>query len=160
VEEKLSSWLETCHGPRTDLLAGSALHSTCAYAQNLKLRLDWHQADAGDLATERGLRLGTEDRLRRELLQELYCYGVIDKRRLENRFGIVFDSPPNPGTGTTRVRGACARRVAGGRSRSVPFRPRVRVVYGTRWPAGIGPGNDDRTVQRKFNGLLGSTQAA
>ncbi|HZT82683.1 MAG TPA: oxygen-independent coproporphyrinogen III oxidase [Gemmataceae bacterium] len=62
-----------------------------AFAQNVKASHAWRQAVAGGLATERGLRLTPEDRLRRELMQQLYGYGVIDKRRLGERFGITFD---------------------------------------------------------------------
>jgi oxygen-independent coproporphyrinogen-3 oxidase len=61
------------------------------YAQNRKSSGDWQQALARDLATERGLRLTRDDQLRGELLQDLYCYGAIDKRLLEDRFGMVFD---------------------------------------------------------------------
>jgi oxygen-independent coproporphyrinogen-3 oxidase len=64
-----------------------------AYAQNRKGNAaGWQQAVAHDLATERGVRLTEDDRLRRELLQHLYGYGVIDKRALEERFGITFDA--------------------------------------------------------------------
>jgi oxygen-independent coproporphyrinogen-3 oxidase len=62
-----------------------------AYAQNVKTSAGWRQAVARNLAVERGLRLDKDDRLRRELLQQLYGHGVIDKRGLEARFGIVFD---------------------------------------------------------------------
>jgi oxygen-independent coproporphyrinogen-3 oxidase len=62
-----------------------------AYAQNRKGVEDWRNAVAADLATERGLRLGDDDRLRRELMQQLYGRGVIDKRALEARFGVAFD---------------------------------------------------------------------
>ena len=62
-----------------------------AFAQNPKASADWRQALARGLATERGLRLTADDRLRRELMQQLYGRGVIDKRLLEGRFGIVFD---------------------------------------------------------------------
>jgi oxygen-independent coproporphyrinogen-3 oxidase len=62
-----------------------------AYAQNGKTSTDWQRMLAQDLATERGLHLTPDDRLRCELLQELYCHGEIDKRLLESRFGIVFD---------------------------------------------------------------------
>jgi oxygen-independent coproporphyrinogen-3 oxidase len=62
-----------------------------AYAQNRKTTVAWQQALASDLATERGLRLTADDRLRREVLQQLYGYGTIDKRSLEGRFGVVFD---------------------------------------------------------------------
>jgi oxygen-independent coproporphyrinogen-3 oxidase len=61
-----------------------------AYAQNVKTSAGWRQAVSRDLAVERGLRLGEDDRLRRELLQQLYGHGIIDKRGLEERFGIVF----------------------------------------------------------------------
>ncbi|HKI30811.1 MAG TPA: oxygen-independent coproporphyrinogen III oxidase [Gemmataceae bacterium] len=62
-----------------------------AYAQNHKATADWQQAAAEDFATERGLRLSDDDRLRRELMQQLYGHGAIDKRSLEDRFGIAFD---------------------------------------------------------------------
>jgi oxygen-independent coproporphyrinogen III oxidase len=62
-----------------------------AFAQNVKASADWRAAAAEDFATERGLRLSADDRLRRELLQQLYGYGAIDKRSLEERFDITFD---------------------------------------------------------------------
>ena len=37
------------------------------------------------------MRLSDDDRLRRELMQQVYGHGVIDKRSLEERFGITFD---------------------------------------------------------------------
>src|SRR5262249_51738008 len=62
-----------------------------AYAQNVTATAGWQGALAQGLATARGLRLTEDDRLRRELMQQLYCYGAIDRRDLERRFGIVFD---------------------------------------------------------------------
>jgi oxygen-independent coproporphyrinogen-3 oxidase len=62
-----------------------------AFAQNVKASGDWGRAVAQGLATERGLRLSADDRLRRELMQQLYGYGVIDKRALEAEFDISFD---------------------------------------------------------------------
>jgi oxygen-independent coproporphyrinogen-3 oxidase len=62
-----------------------------AYAQNRKATADWQEAATEDFATERGLRLSDDDRLRRELMQQVYGHGVIDKRSLEERFGITFD---------------------------------------------------------------------
>jgi oxygen-independent coproporphyrinogen-3 oxidase len=62
-----------------------------AYAQNHKTTADWQKAVAEDFATERGLRLSDDDRLRRELMQQLYGHGVIDKRALEERFRIAFE---------------------------------------------------------------------
>jgi oxygen-independent coproporphyrinogen-3 oxidase len=62
-----------------------------AYAQNRKASADWQKAAAEGFATERGLRLSDDDRLRRELMQQVYGHGVIDKRALEGRFGIAFD---------------------------------------------------------------------
>jgi oxygen-independent coproporphyrinogen-3 oxidase len=62
-----------------------------AYAQNRKGSAEWRSAVADDFATERGLRLSDDDRLRRELMQQLYGHGVIDKRALAERFGIDFD---------------------------------------------------------------------
>lgn len=63
-----------------------------AFAQNHKASGDWRQALYQDLATERGLRLSSDDRLRRELMNQLYGYGTIDKAALEARFGITFDT--------------------------------------------------------------------
>jgi oxygen-independent coproporphyrinogen-3 oxidase len=62
-----------------------------AFAQNRKTSLEWQKAVALGLATERGLRLTPDDRLRRELLQQLYGQGVIRKQELEARFDIRFD---------------------------------------------------------------------
>lgn len=62
-----------------------------AFAQNIKSSKDWFKALAQDLATERGLRLTADDRLRREVLQQLYGHGVIPFTLLEARFGIVFE---------------------------------------------------------------------
>ncbi len=63
-----------------------------AYAQNRKGVDDWHAAVRQDLATERGRRLDWDDRIRRELLQQLYGYGRVERRSLEKQFGIVFDA--------------------------------------------------------------------
>jgi oxygen-independent coproporphyrinogen-3 oxidase len=62
-----------------------------AFAQNGKTSAEWEEAIATDFATERGLLLSDDDRCRRELMQQLYGYGVIDKRVLEERFQIAFD---------------------------------------------------------------------
>jgi oxygen-independent coproporphyrinogen-3 oxidase len=62
-----------------------------AYAQNHKATAAWQRAVTDDFATERGLQLSADDRLRRELIQQLYGHGVIAKHALEERFGIAFD---------------------------------------------------------------------
>jgi oxygen-independent coproporphyrinogen-3 oxidase len=62
-----------------------------AYAQNHKATADWQKAVLEDFTTERGLRLSDDDRLRRELMQQVYGHGIIDKRALEEGFGIAFD---------------------------------------------------------------------
>ena len=62
-----------------------------AFAQNRKDTVEWHQALAHNLATERGLHLTDDDRVRRELMQQLYGHGMIDKPALETQFGIDFD---------------------------------------------------------------------
>jgi oxygen-independent coproporphyrinogen-3 oxidase len=63
---------------------------TDAFAQNRKTSADWWQAVRQDFATERGLSLSADDRLRRELLQQLYGSGRIDSQELERRFGVDF----------------------------------------------------------------------
>lgn len=63
-----------------------------AFAQNEKASGAWAEAVPADFAVVRGLHLAPEDRLRRELLQQLYGHGRIDKRSLEAAFGIDFDA--------------------------------------------------------------------
>jgi oxygen-independent coproporphyrinogen-3 oxidase len=62
-----------------------------AYAQNTHTSTAWAEAVGRDFATERGLRLSADDRIRREVMQQLYGYGSIAKRPMEERFGIAFD---------------------------------------------------------------------
>jgi oxygen-independent coproporphyrinogen-3 oxidase len=62
-----------------------------AFAQNTKDSHDWRQAVEQDFATEVGLHLSADDRLRRELMQQLYGHGEIDAQSLQERFGIVFE---------------------------------------------------------------------
>ena len=62
------------------------------YAQNLSDPASWEAAiDGGRLPVWRGLRLGGDDVLRSELIQQLMCYGRIEKRVLETRHRIDFD---------------------------------------------------------------------
>ena len=62
-----------------------------AFAQNTKSNTDWFEKVATGLATERGIHLTDDDRLRRELMQQLYGHGRIVKGILEEQFGICFD---------------------------------------------------------------------
>lgn len=62
-----------------------------AFAQNARTSSEWSEAVRHDFATVRGMRLSHDDRLRRELLQQLYGYGIIEKADLESRFDIDFD---------------------------------------------------------------------
>lgn len=61
------------------------------FAQNQKSSQQWRPAVERGFATERGLALSPDDRLRRELLQQFYGWGCVDKPSLERRFDIVFD---------------------------------------------------------------------
>jgi len=63
-----------------------------AFAQNHKTSGDWQRALTQDFAVGIGLQLTNDDRLRRELMQQLYGYGTIDGRNLEVCFGIDFES--------------------------------------------------------------------
>jgi oxygen-independent coproporphyrinogen-3 oxidase len=63
-----------------------------AFAQNARASAEWaRRLNEQEFATEVGLRLGPDDRLRRELLQQLYGHGEVDRRLLEGRFGIAFN---------------------------------------------------------------------
>jgi oxygen-independent coproporphyrinogen-3 oxidase len=61
-----------------------------AFAQNVKESGPWRRTVGRDLATHRGLRLSPDDRVRRELLQELYGRGEIDMAAFEAAHGVAF----------------------------------------------------------------------
>jgi len=62
------------------------------YVQNAR-ELPVYQAavDAGGAATFRGFRLSADDRLRRTVIGNLLCHGVVVKSEIERDFGIRFD---------------------------------------------------------------------
>lgn len=62
-----------------------------AFAQNVKTSDGWRQAVADGFATDRGLLLSSDDRIRRELLQELYGRGAIDTAAFGNEHEIDFE---------------------------------------------------------------------
>ena len=62
------------------------------YAQNLKTIPTWQAAvGAGELPIWRGLTLGTEDRLRRSIIESIMCQGELRYANYEQRFGIEFE---------------------------------------------------------------------
>ena len=64
-----------------------------AYAQNQKKLPRYYDAiDKGSLPIERGYRLSADDRVRRFVITQLMCNFHLDKRAVEERFGIAFDS--------------------------------------------------------------------
>lgn len=61
------------------------------YVQNSRdLQVYQAQLDMGQLASWRGLRCGSDDRLRAEVIERLTCNFGLDIRRIEARFGLVF----------------------------------------------------------------------
>jgi oxygen-independent coproporphyrinogen-3 oxidase len=61
------------------------------YAQNRKTLDGWMQAlDAGELPVWRGLRMSGEDRLRRDVIQQLMCSGQVDFADVEQRYELDF----------------------------------------------------------------------
>lgn len=64
-----------------------------AYVQNAKkLSRYTEELAAGRLPVERGVLLRGEDELRRAVISELMCNFRVDKRAIERRFGVAFDS--------------------------------------------------------------------
>jgi oxygen-independent coproporphyrinogen-3 oxidase len=62
-----------------------------AYAQNLKtLREYYARVENYQLAIARGVKLSSEDRLRRDVIQALMCHGVVDTRAIEQDHCIDF----------------------------------------------------------------------
>jgi oxygen-independent coproporphyrinogen-3 oxidase len=62
-----------------------------AYAQNCKtLREYYGRVENYQLAIARGIKLSSEDRLRRDVIQALMCHGVLDTRTIEHDHCIDF----------------------------------------------------------------------
>lgn len=63
-----------------------------AYAQNQKKLPRYYDAiDKGLLPIDRGYRLSADDQIRRFVITQLMCNFHLDKRAVEERYGIVFD---------------------------------------------------------------------
>ncbi len=63
-----------------------------AYVQNHRELTPYREAvEASGTATFRGFRLSEDDRLRRTVIQNMLCHGVVVKREIEEAFGILFD---------------------------------------------------------------------
>jgi len=63
-----------------------------AYAQNHKrLNSYYSSVDAGELPVERGVPLSDDDRVRRHVITELMCNGVLRPAAVESAFGIDFE---------------------------------------------------------------------
>ena len=62
------------------------------YSQNAKTLERYYRAlDAGRLATERGVRLSTEDALRREVIHALMCESGVDFAAIDRAHGVQFE---------------------------------------------------------------------
>jgi oxygen-independent coproporphyrinogen-3 oxidase len=63
-----------------------------SYSQNVKeLDAYYERIDGGHLPIFRGLELSADDLLRREVITQLICHFALDKAKVAERFGIVFD---------------------------------------------------------------------
>jgi len=63
------------------------------FAQNRKTLPDYYGAiDRGELAVHRGLTLTREDVIRRDVIQQIMCYGILDFEKTGDRHGIDFRS--------------------------------------------------------------------
>jgi len=63
------------------------------YAQNLKNLKDYYASiDSGEAATNVGYRMTADDHIRKETIMQLMCNLEINKRRVESKFGIDFDT--------------------------------------------------------------------
>ena len=62
------------------------------YAQNLKNFKDYYaRINGGEAATNVGYRMTWDDHIRKETIMQVMCNLEIDKRRVEEKFGIDFD---------------------------------------------------------------------
>lgn len=63
-----------------------------SYSQNARDLIGYYAAlDAGHLPVARGLQLDEDDLIRRELIGQLMCHGVLDKRAFGARHRLLFD---------------------------------------------------------------------
>ncbi len=63
------------------------------YAQNVKNLKDYYaRVDEGIAATAVGYRMTTDDHIRKETIMQLMCHLEIDKRDIERKFGINFET--------------------------------------------------------------------
>ena len=63
-----------------------------SYSQNARDLMGYYGAlDAGRLPVARGLELDEDDLIRRELIGELMCHGVVDKQQFGARHRLLFD---------------------------------------------------------------------
>ncbi len=71
----------------------SAISQTeTVYAQNEKRLAGYqHKIDRGELATEKGYRLGRDDRIRRDVITELMCDLELDMNKIAQRWCLEFD---------------------------------------------------------------------
>ncbi|GMU42810.1 MAG: oxygen-independent coproporphyrinogen III oxidase [Xanthomonadales bacterium] len=77
------------------------------YAQNEKHEISWlHALGSGRLPIQRGLLIDADDRLRRETIGQIMCFGRIDYDQFRARHGIDFRE--YFATSLTRLRQPCA----------------------------------------------------
>lgn len=61
------------------------------YAQNAKTLVEYYSLiDQGRLATVRGVELSEDDLMRRDIIQQIMCHGVLRPREVEARYGVSF----------------------------------------------------------------------
>lgn len=64
-----------------------------SYSQNARDLIGYYAAlDAGRLPIVRGMQLDEDDLIRRELIGELMCHGVVDKQAFGERHRLLFDT--------------------------------------------------------------------
>jgi oxygen-independent coproporphyrinogen-3 oxidase len=62
------------------------------YAQNIKQIKDYYkQVEQGTAATAVGYRMTADDHIRKEVIMQMMCHLQIDKRDIEQKFGIDFE---------------------------------------------------------------------
>lgn len=73
--------------------ASSISQAGGVYAQNQRDVRDYERVvDAGGVPTMRGIRLSAEDELRRDVIMRLMCHLCLEKKAVEQRHGICFDT--------------------------------------------------------------------
>ena len=83
----------------------------CLYQNSKQLDAYYESVDAGRLAVERGIRMDTDDHVRKSVIMDIMCHGEVDRGAFRETHGIGFDEYfPEVGEGLAGASSPASRR--------------------------------------------------